>query len=104
MNNITEEDWCLFKEKIILWQERYIRRLNDRYIRILSGSGSAAEKFWKLEKRINDDKESAGVIVEMRRSAVIPSVLALLRDGVITEDELSEFSDALKQSVNCMLK
>lgn len=22
MNNITEEDWCLFKEKIILWQSR----------------------------------------------------------------------------------
>ena len=35
---------------------------------ILSGKGNASEKFWKLEKRIKEDKKDCGVQCEMSRS------------------------------------
>ena len=50
MVNITEKDWRLFKEKLPCWQERHMARLNDEYIKFLSGNGPASEKFWEIEK------------------------------------------------------
>ena len=76
--NITNEDWKLFKEKLPVWQETHMARLNSEYIELLSENANASEKFWQLEKRIRNDKKSAGVITEMSRRNVIPCILKLL--------------------------
>lgn len=36
LKEISEKDWKLFKAKLIIWQERYIDKLNHEYIEILS--------------------------------------------------------------------
>lgn len=95
MNNISEKDWRLFKEKLPVWQERHMARLNEQYIKILSGKASASEKFWTLEKRINRDKRSCGALAEMRKSEVIPCVLELLTNDIITFSDLDGFSEEL---------
>ena len=56
MNRFSEKDWKLFRRKIAEWQESYMDKLNKEYMEILSGAGNASEKFWKLEKRIKEDK------------------------------------------------
>ena len=56
MDRFSEKDWKLFRSKIAGWQEAYMDRLNEEYMEILSGEGAASEKFWKLEKRIKEDK------------------------------------------------
>ncbi len=43
----------------------------------------ASEKFWELEKRINKDKRSPGVIVPYRKSDVMMILLKLINDSVI---------------------
>lgn len=100
----TESDWKLFRSKIAVWQENYIDKLNKEYIDILSGNLNPSEKFWELEKRINNDKKHPGVVIQVQRSTMIYNIAILLRDGVITKDDLEEFSDELKESIDVILK
>ncbi len=95
----TEKDWKLFRQKITGWQEAYMDSLNKEYIELLSSGGSPSEKFWELEKRIREDKKSAGVQVEMRRSRLIYNILNLISEGVIALEDLQEFSGELKETV-----
>ena len=100
----TEHDWKLFRAKIADWQEAYMERLNREYIELLSGNGNASDKFWELEKRIKVDKRKAGVIVEMRRSALIDNILRLLSEGAITMTDLDEFSDGIQETAKMFLE
>lgn len=101
-NGFKESDWKLFRERVPYWQEAYIAKLNCKYIEILNSDKLDSEKFWEIEKRINSDKNSAGVIIEMRRSELITNILELLSERVIAPNDLEEFSDELKQTVNLL--
>ncbi len=61
MNKFSEKDWKLFRNKISDWKEAYMEKLNKEYVALLSGKGNASDKFWKLEKRIREDKKDCGV-------------------------------------------
>lgn len=94
-----ESDWKLFRKKIIGWQENYMDRLNHEYMELLSQNKKPSEKFWELEKRIYKDKHKTGVIVDMRRSRLILNILNLLDEEAIEMDDLHEFSDVLKETI-----
>ena len=74
-------------------------KLNKEYMAILSGDENASEKFWKLEKRIKEDKKDCGVQCEMSRSNQFYIMLELLNEGAISMDDLDEFSDDLKETI-----
>lgn len=99
MNRFSEKDWKLFRSKIAGWQEAYMDKLNKEYMAILSGDENASEKFWKLEKRIKEDKKGCGVQCEMSRSNQFYIMLELLNEGAISMDDLDEFSDDLKETI-----
>lgn len=96
MNRFSEKDWKLFRSKIADWQEAYMDKLNKEYIEILTGEGNPSDKFWKLEKRIKEDKKDCGVQCEMSRSN---QLMSLLNEGAITMDDLEDFSDDLKDTI-----
>lgn len=75
--------------------KEYLDFLND-------DTKHASEKFWKLEKRIKEDKHHPGVIMEMSKSDAIWDIVRLIR--LITYDDLSEFSDELQQEVKRILE
>lgn len=95
----TKKDWALFREKIADWQETYMDKINKEYIELLSGEGRPSEKFWTLEERIRNDKKDTGVQLKMSRSNCIPNIISLLNEGVITMEDLDEFSDELKKTI-----
>ena len=64
-DNVKEADWRLFRSRLPIWQEAYMERLNREYIALLSGTGSASEKFWELEKRMREDKRRGGVVMRI---------------------------------------
>ena len=99
MYQIKEQDWKLFRKKLPLWQESYMDKLNQEYIRLLSGEGLASDKFWELEKRIREDKRSIGVVADMRRSQMYSNLLSLLVNEIIREDDLEGFSEELSETV-----
>ena len=99
MYQIKEQDWKLFRKKLLLWKEAYMDRLNQEYIRLLSKEGLASEKFWELEKRIRMDKKSVGVAADMRRSQMYSNLISLLINEIIREDDLDGFSEELAETI-----
>ncbi|MDQ0359826.1 multidrug transporter [Breznakia pachnodae] len=103
MQEVNEKDWKLFRSKVSIWQENYIDRLNKEYIELLSEDENPSEKFWKLERRISKDKRNKGVILDMKRSSLMMNLVSLIREEAIDLDDLDEFSDGLKESVNTIV-
>jgi len=103
--DISKKDWKLFREKLSGWQENYMEGLVKEYANFLNDDKKpASEKFWELEKRIKEDKRHPGVIMEVNKSEVIWDIVRLIRLKVITYDDLSDFSDKLKQEVERILE
>lgn len=97
---VKERDWKLFRKKLPGWQTAYMDRLNREYEAILQDEAmSPADKFWKLEKRIRNDKRDVGVIAEMSRSVMVQNLVSLVYEGAITLEDLDEFSDELKEKI-----
>ena len=103
-DRIKESDWRLFISRLPIWQEAYIERLNREYIALLSGDGSASEKFWELEKRVREDKRRGGVVMRMSRSNMELNLLSLLSDGVISTADLDGFSEELREKLALVLR
>ncbi len=104
MNNISKSDWQLFNKLLPEWQERYMDRLNQEYKKILDSDGSPANKFWKLEKRIKADRKSPGVIVEVSKRSMFQTLLQLLSEKVITDEDLNGFSEELRDGIDDVVK
>ncbi len=104
MYDVKEKDWKIFRKKIIMWQENYMQKLNNEYIKLLQRENVPSKNFWDLEKRIFKDKRSVGVVISnMRRSTMIQNILELLRDDIIQFDDLNDFSEELKNEIKLMI-
>lgn len=79
-------------------------KLCSEYVELLSSSAPSSEKFWALDERIKRDKRSASVWVRMSRSEMPFIILRLLDEGFITVDNLTEFSDEMKDFVDFHIK
>ncbi|MGI1803266.1 multidrug transporter [Limosilactobacillus reuteri] len=104
MNDISKSDWQLFNKLLPKWQERYMNRLNQEYKKILESDSLPSNKFWKLEKRIKADRKSPGVIVEVSKSSMFQTLLELMSENVITDEDLSGFSKELRDDINTVIK
>lgn len=95
----SERDWKLYKSKIADWQEGYMEKLCKEYIDLLSSDRLPSDRFWELEKRIREDKRATGVVVNNSRSNMIGNILDLLHESAITLDDLSDFSEELRERI-----
>ena len=100
----TKRDWTIFRNKVADWQEAYMDRLNKEYIELLSEDANPSEKFWRLDKRIKEDRKKTGDQLEMSRSKLIYNIISLINDGAINLDDLEEFSDELRETVTFIVK
>lgn len=103
MIEISKQDWKLFQEKVPVWQEKYMERLVREYIEFLESSKPASCKFWELEKKIKEDKKNPGVQLELRKSEAVWDIVMMLRDEVISKEDLDGFSADLIDTVEDML-
>ena len=103
-DKVKEADWKLFRSRLPIWQEAYMEQLNREYIALLSGTGSASEKFWELERRMREDKRRGSVVMRMSRSNMELNLLSLLSDGVISTAELDGFSEELREKLALVLR
>ena len=100
---VSKSDWKLFRTHIGEWQEAYMERLVKEYMDLLDGAENASDKFWKLEERIKKDKKHPGVMLELSKGNMMFDIVALINSGAITVDDLADFSDELKESVDLLL-
>ena len=74
-------------------------KLNHQYIDLLNGDGLASDKFWELNRRIREDRKSLDVQMELRKPDLPYTLVNLLHEKIITEDDLNQFSNVLQDSV-----
>jgi len=79
-------------------------KLNKEYKEILNSDKLPSEKFWELEKRILNDKKHVGVTAVMSHSRFLDNIFSLLYEKAIVYEDLSDFSDELKNHVHNILK
>lgn len=94
-----ESDWKLFSKKFYEWKDRYTERFISEYKAILDLKETSTDKFFDLKDRIY--KDSRAVVFNLpgrfSRNNMHLNIMALLNNGVITLDDLSEFSDEVKE-------
>ena len=96
---ISEQDWRIFKEYISIWQERYMESLLLEYRKIIEGDKNPSTRFWELHDKINQDKKKTGVQLILNKKDVEYHLLMLLKEEVITIDDLDVFSDKWKEYI-----
>lgn len=99
MAEISKRDWKLFREKLPEWQEHYMEKLCREYLEILSSDKKASDRFWELEERIKRDRKDIGVVANVTRSEMTFNLMCLMKEGAITLDDLSEFSEELQEQM-----
>ena len=105
MYQVIEKDWKLFRELLPEWQEAYMERLIKKYIELLSSDRQASDKFWKLDKRIKQDKRRTGVLArDVKRSNMFQLIIDLIYEEAISKDDLIEFSEYLRDTVKTRLE
>ena len=105
MYQVIEKDWKLFRELLPEWQEAYMERLVKKYIELLSSDRQASDKFWKLDKRIKQDKRRTGVLArDVKRSNMFQLIIDLIYEEAISKDDLIEFSEYLRDTVKTRLE
>ena len=105
MYQVIEKDWKLFRKLLPEWQEAYMERLVKKYIELLSSDRQASDKFWKLDKRIKQDKRRTGVLArDVKRSNMFQLIIDLIYEEAISKDDLIEFSEYLRDTVKTRLE
>ena len=105
MYQLEEMDWKLFRKKLPVWQEAYMERLIKEYTELLNGDEAASEKFWTLDKRMRADRQRLGVRVdELSRSKLQNILTGLIIENVISEDDLHDFSEELRESTHLWMQ
>ena len=82
-----------------------MERLIKDYAELLNGDDAASEKFWALDKRIRADRKSLGVHVDgVTRSNLQNILTGLIIENVITENDLHDFSEELRESTHLWMQ
>ena len=97
--DVLEKDWKIYKQRLGDWQDRHIGRLLEEYREIIDSDLKNSDKFWEIQKRINEDRKNVGVVCRFSRSTMEDIITILLLQGTITEDDLVGFSEELITSV-----
>ena len=104
MTDPTKADWMLFQSLLPQWQERFTTRLCDEYAAILTGPYRGSEAFWEVKRLIRKDMKRLDNMIDVERKEMANIVADLLRERVITADDLVEFSDGFREAVEGLMR
>ena len=74
-------------------------RLCDKYAAVLTGPYRGSEAFWEVKRLIRQDMKRIGAMAGSGQSVVASIIADLLREQVITVDDLSGFSEEFQETV-----
>ena len=81
-----------------------MEKLVKEYADYLCSDLSASTEFWEIEKRIQRDKKTPGVCIELIKSDMFWDIAGLINDRAISTNDLEEFRGDLKEAVALILK
>jgi hypothetical protein len=97
---IPESDWKTFKRVRLLALERFSQRVLDDCQRICCDESlSAHERYRALYALIEDrDREMSAAFDDFRRSTARLCLKLMRRQGVVTDEEMMEFSPEIQRA------
>jgi hypothetical protein len=101
-----ESDWKRYSKMIADVRERYLEQRNQEIVRILTDSEKTPTKcFWDAWAKIG---EVARILEDCldnhSRSKMFPNMFLMLRHGMLTKEDLSGFSEALRDKLLMVIK
>ena len=102
---IPERDWKRWRELSKIALERYCVKILEGAAKYKSGKDTAHGRYLKLWRYIRKHDLTIAIIFNNpRRSTAYSQMHAALSEGVITRDELAEFSDQTQQLIEIWLR
>ena len=101
-----ESDWKLFSQKYYEWKNRCLKQFITEYKAILDSDDTPIDKFVELKERINKDNRASVFHLSGRfsRNDMNLNIKALPHTGVLSLDDLSEFSDEVKEMAEFVIR
>jgi hypothetical protein len=96
---IAESDWKKFKRVRTLALERFSQRVLDDCGRIHGNESlTAYDRYLELYRLLQDqDREMAKTFNDLRRSTASLCLMLMWRQGLVTDEEMSEFSPEVQR-------
>lgn len=99
--HIAESDWKKFKKVRDNALDRFCRRVLDECESICRDEGKTAhERYGTLYGHLQDrDKEMSWAFDDFRRSSVVLCLMLMHKHGLLTEEEIQDFSEDVQRSL-----
>ena len=96
-----ESDWKKFSAKLEWWRDRYLAEQNARIARALTNpQKSETERFWDAEALIQKEARTLRrCLDDLSRSKMWNRLMEMRAAGMITREDLSDFSPELQSQV-----
>jgi hypothetical protein len=103
--SFSESDWKVFRQLRELALERFCQRvLEDIGQVVLDSKKSSHERYLAVFKLIQErDARLANAFNDPKRSAALVQLVVIMKEGLLTEEEFSRFSEECRTSVQLIL-
>lgn len=97
-----ESDWKTFQKYVPVWRERYLSRKNKDIIAILTDDERTyTSQFWDAKEKIETEAKILTSCLDGHSRSKMHWFLTLMFEfGFIEVDDLTEFSDKLRESIS----
>ena len=102
--DIKESDWKVFRHLHSIALERYCQRvLEEVRLAAACNDSSYHDCYLKVDRLIRDrDKTMARAFDDVRRSTALVLLLNIINEGLLTDDELKQFSRELQGRIDAI--
>ena len=99
---MNEADWKAYKKNVDHWRERHLEQVNARLKNALSDPNKTpTEAFWDTEEKLGEEaKVLQHCFREHKRSSMKFNLTLMLGHGIITKDDLSDFSGEMREGLS----
>lgn len=105
MKEPKESDWKLFKSRLDEQREKYLTFRNSEIIKQLSNpDNTATDNYWNALKKMKEEKKILDRCLSgYKRSNMLQHIVAMCYCGMMTDEDLLDFSEELQERVRELL-
>jgi len=103
---MKESDWKQFRDSVDFLRERYLKEKNREFSDMLiSQNGTPTEQFWDTLDRMKKEKRILQDCLDGHsRSKMYMSMVLMLKNGMLKEEDLKSYSEELQEQLGSHLK
>lgn len=106
MVDFKESDWKLFRSKLDELRERFLNKQNIKLTKYLTDpSKTSTEQFWDSFEEMKNIESILKLCLDgYSRSKMFLHILAMYRHGMMTDEDLQQFSEETQKSVKAFME